>query len=62
MSKARAIGWSDDGWPILHPEDISQLGDAVDDSYGTGWEEFAEKVLGGSEPVTPLDNDTWPTE
>ena len=41
---------------------MSQLGDAVDDSYGTGWEEFAEKVLGGSEPVTPLADETQPNE
>ena len=49
MSDARIIGWSDDGWPILHPDDIDAMGDAVDDSLDPRWEGFAERVLGRDE-------------
>lgn len=50
MSNARIIGWSDDGWPILHPDDIAAMGDPVDDSLDPGWEDFAERVFGKVEP------------
>ena len=49
MSDARIIGWSDDGWPILHPDDIDAMGDAVNDSLDPRWEGFAERVLGREE-------------
>lgn len=50
MSNARIIGWSGDGWPILHPDDIAAMGDPVDDSLAPGWEGFAERVFGKVEP------------
>ena len=49
MSDARIIGWSDDGWPILHPDDIAAMGDPIDDSLDPGWEDFAEHVFGNVE-------------
>lgn len=49
MSDARVIGWSDDGWPIFHLDDIAAMGDAVDDSLDPRWEGFAERVLGRDE-------------
>jgi hypothetical protein len=50
MSNGRIIGWSDDGWPIIHPDDIAAMGDPVDDSLNPGWEELAERVFGKVEP------------
>lgn len=52
MTKARVIGWSDEGYPIYDPESLSSVGDAVDDSYGSEWEEFAEQVFGTPQPPT----------
>ena len=50
VSNARIIGWSDDGWPIFHPDDIAAMGDPVDDSIDPGWENFAEHIFGKVEP------------
>ena len=58
MSDARIIGWSDEGWPILHPDDIAAMGDPVDDSLNPGWEEFAERVFGKVEP-RQRSSETW---
>ncbi len=62
MTKARVIGWSDEGYPIYDPASLSSVGDAVDDSYNPGWEAFAQHVFGtpqaqppANEPVEQLE-------
>ena len=56
MSNSRVIGWSEEGWPILHPEDIAKAGDPVDESYNEDRKDFAEKVFGKVEAPPAQDN------